>query len=82
MYIITRLQCHVKIYFSLGIKKPSTQAGFKYGVLIRTSYLVHQLRMRACLREQKSYGLEVLTLHIDTLYSSCLFELSSISLSE
>jgi hypothetical protein len=31
--------------------------------LIRTSYLVHQLPMRACLREQKSYGLEVLALH-------------------
>jgi len=27
--------------------------------LIRISYLVHQLHMRACLREQKSYSLKV-----------------------
>ena len=67
MYIISRDKGIVKNYFSLGIKKPSTWAGFKYGVLIRTSYLVHQLLVRACLREQKSYSLEVLTLHIGTL---------------
>jgi hypothetical protein len=30
--------------------------------LIRTSYLVHQLPMRACLCEQKSYGSEVLAI--------------------
>jgi hypothetical protein len=35
--------------------------------LIRTSSIVHQLLVRACLREQKSYGLEVLALHMDTL---------------
>ena len=67
MYIITRLQRHVKIYFSLGTKKPNTWAGFKKWDLpdiisFRISYLVHQLHMRACLREQKSYGLEVLAI--------------------
>ena len=69
MYIISRLILIVKNYFLRGLKKPSTLAGFKYGVLIRTSYLVHQLLVRACLREQKSYGLEVLALHIGTLCS-------------
>lgn len=60
MYIIQTFKIFVKNYFSVGYKKPSTWAGFKECVLIRTSSIVHQLRVRACLREQKSYGLEVL----------------------
>jgi len=43
MYIISRDKGIVKNYFSLGIKKPSTWAGFKECVLIRISSIVHQL---------------------------------------
>ena len=59
MYIIHTFKILVKNYFSVGIKKPHTWAGFKECVLIRTSSIVHQLPVRACLREQKSYSLKV-----------------------
>jgi hypothetical protein len=57
MYIISGLKGIVKNYFSLGIKNQAHGLGSK--ILIRISFILHQLHMRACLRAKKTYGLKV-----------------------